>query len=96
MEREREGGVDIGRVAVLPVIAVFGGLAVLSLWSQFTEPATSAGVQVAALIRGGLLVVFYGLVVGFYLARTAARSGTGSWLARCSAVVATFLPLPLG
>lgn len=87
---------DLGRLAVLPVMALLGALNVGNLWKQLVEPESTGAVRVATLTRGLLVTIFYVMILVFYLARSRARSTTGSAPAKALAVVATFLPLLLG
>jgi protein-S-isoprenylcysteine O-methyltransferase Ste14 len=87
--------IDTGRLVALPVMTLLGLASLIGLWGHIIEPKDSGAIQVAVMARSLLLIGFYALVVRFYLLRSRARSTTGSWAARVSAVVATALPLPL-
>ena len=85
---------DIGRLFVVPVMALLAIGSLFSLFSGSTE--TTSGIEgVAVLVGNVLLVAFYLLIIYFYLVRSRAASTIASVPARVLAVVATFLPFVL-
>lgn len=86
---------DWGRVVMVPISTLLGGLAVLHLMTLLTA-GSSAPVDVAvAAVTGLTTTFFYVLIVWAYLRRGPASATTRSLGAVLAAPVATFLPFAL-
>lgn len=85
--------VDWGRIVMVPISVVLGGLALVRLVGLLT--AEGAGGVAVAGVTGLLTAAFYILIVRAYLRRGAASATSRVRLALVAAPVATFLPFVL-
>lgn len=87
--------IDWGRIAMVPLSVLLGGLALIRLVELVrgeTDGALRLGV---ALLTGGLTAVFYFFIVRAYLRRGAPKATTRVPLALAAGPLATFLPFGL-
>ncbi len=87
--------VDWGRIAMVPVSVVLGGLAIVRLVTLLTTDGNSLGHLAVAAVTGALTAAFYVLIVRAYLRRGAASATSRVRLALVAGPVATFLPFGL-
>lgn len=87
--------IDWGRIVMVPVSGVLGGLAIMRLFTLLTSDGASAAHVTVAAVTGLLTAAFYVLIVRAYLRRGAARATSRVRLALVAAPLATFLPFGL-
>lgn len=86
---------DWGRIVMVPISVLGGGVAVARIVLLLREGADGPGSLVAALLTAGLSGIFYALIVWAYLRRGPARATSRVRLALLAAPIATFLPFAL-
>lgn len=88
---------DLGRIVMVPVGALLGGLAVLQLVDLLRGEAAdhSGSTLAAAAVTGGLTAAFYTLIIWCYLRRGPAQATSRVPLALAAGPLATFLPFAL-
>lgn len=86
--------IDWGRVAMVCVSVIFGGLAVGKAFMLVWDGGDAVR-NLAAVCSAALTALFYCLIVWAYLRRSRARATTHVTLALVAAPVATFLPFGL-
>ena len=89
---EGQRGIDWGRIAVVPVMALALIGNVLSMTGA-AERATTPVAVGSSILASVATLLFLAMVIGAYLRRSAARATTQSWCARLASIAATFLPL---
>lgn len=89
------GNTDLGRLFVLPVMALLAVMNVASVAEEWAAPDRGPALRAVGLVRGLLLVAMYAMIVAFYILRSQARATGGSVRARAAAVLATFLPFAI-
>lgn len=94
-DRTVAGSVDWGRIVMVPVSVVLGGLALVRLMGLLTADGDSPGRIAVAAVTGSLTAAFYVLILRAYLRRGAASATSRVPLALVAAPVATFLPFVL-
>lgn len=85
-------GVDWGRIAVVPVMALLLIGNVLGMTRAAERASTSLAVG-ASVLASSATAIFLVMVITAYLRRSAACATTPSWSARLASIAATFLPL---
>ncbi len=87
--------VDWGRIVMVPVSVVLGGLGIVRLVTLLMSDGNSLGHVAVAAVTGALTAAFYVLIVRAYLRRGAASATSRVPLALVAGPVATFLPFAL-
>ena len=87
--------VDWGRIVMVPVSVILGGLALMRLVTLLTAEGDTAGHVAVAAVTGVLTAAFYVLIVRAYLRRGAASATSRVRLALLAGPLATFLPFAL-
>lgn len=85
-------GIDWGRIAVVPVMAVLLVSNVLSM-TRAAERATTPVAVGTSLVASAATAIFLLMVIVAYMRRSTALATTRSWWARLASIAATFLPL---
>ena len=87
--------VDWGRIVMVPISVILGGLALVRLVTLLTEESDSIGRVAVAAVTGLLTAAFYVLILRAYLRRGAASATSRVRLALVAGPTATFLPFVL-
>jgi protein-S-isoprenylcysteine O-methyltransferase Ste14 len=87
--------VDWGRIVMVPISVILGGLALVRLVSLLTAEGDSVSGVALAAVTGVLTAAFYVLIVRAYLRRGAASATSRVRFALVAGPVATFLPFAL-
>ncbi len=87
--------IDIGRLVILPIFTLLMIINIRVLTGEIKALDSVSPIKMARLIHCVLIACFYALSVFLYLIRSSAKATTNSFIAKTTAVIATFMPFAI-